>query len=231
MSKSLGNVVNAGDFLAEYGAEIARYTFLGVHYRSVFDFNSDTIDQTVQNLERIYEAKKKAEEIREKKIAVPDLRAEQGWGAFMIDCDRARNAINDHYANDLNTAGALSELFTLIREWNRCVSLPNAENTPVAILAANEFIKVLEEEIGSVIGIGRMRAETALQKLSSIRALRQKNDGFTVLSDLEIEGLLKERVEVRAQKNFKRSDEIRDHLAANGVEIKDSPQGTTWTRK
>ncbi|MBS1958694.1 MAG: cysteine--tRNA ligase [Bdellovibrionales bacterium] len=231
MSKSLGNVVSAHDFLSQYGGEVARAIFLGVHYRSTFDFNPATVDQALTNLERMYEAKKTAEEIREKKMAVPDLKAEQVWGGFMIDCDRARNAIQDHYANDLNTAGALSEIFTLVREWNRCIKEPNAVNTPTAIIAANEFIKVMEEEIGSVIGIGRAAAPAMLAKLQAIRALRQKNEGGTVLSDAEIQTLLDERKASRAAKNFKRGDEIRDQLAAAGIEIKDSPAGTTFARK
>ena len=231
MSKSLGNVVSARDFLSAYGGEVARYVFLSVHYRATFDFNPETVDHAVQALERIYEAKQKAEEVREKKIARPDMNAEQVWGGFMIDCDRARDAIREHYANDLNTAGALAELFTLIREWNRCLGHPNAANTPAAILAANEFIKVLEEEIGSVIGIGRQSSATALKKLQEVRLLRQKNEGKATLSDAEIEAFLQQRRDARSAKNFKRSDEIRDLLAASGIEIKDSPQGTTWTRK
>jgi cysteinyl-tRNA synthetase len=231
MSKSLGNVVNARDFLSNYGGEIARYIFLGVHYRATFDFNPETVDHAVQALERIYEAKLKAEEIREKKMAMPDPNAEQVWGGFMIDCDRARSAIQDHYANDLNTAGALSEIFTLIREWNKTLAHPNAANTPTAILAASEFIKVLEEEIGSVIGVGRMNAQAALAKFQEVKLLRQKIEGKVIVSEEEIAALIQERKDVRAAKNFKRSDEIRDYLAANGIEIKDSPQGTTWTRK
>lgn len=231
MSKSLGNVVNARDFLAQYGGEVARAILLGAHYRSTLDFNPVAVDQAVTSLERLYEAKRTAEQIRERKMAVPDPRAEQVWGGFMIDCDRTRNAILDHYANDLNTAGALSEMFTLVREFNRCLTEPNAANTPTAILAANELIKVLEEEIGSVIGIGRASSAQMLSKLQEIRALRQKNEGRKVLSDTEIQALLDERKAVRAAKNFKRSDEIRDELAAAGIEIKDSPTGTTWSRK
>ncbi len=231
MSKSLGNVMNARDFLANYGGELARMIFLGVHYRAPFDFNSTLLDQAVVNLERIYEAKKKAEEVRQKKIAVPDLKAEQVWGGFMIDCDRARAAIKDHYANDLNTSGALSEIFTLVREWNRCSSEPNAVNTPTAILAANEFIKVIEEEIGSVIGVGKLSAPSALAQLQAVRLKRAQNEGKSTLTETEIEALIQERKDARAQKNFKRSDEVRDELLAKGVEIKDSPQGTTWVRK
>jgi cysteinyl-tRNA synthetase len=205
--------------------------FFSVHYRSPFDINPSIIDQAVTNLERLYEAKKKAEEVRAKKMSVPDPRAEQVWGGFMIDCDRARNAILDHYANDLNTPGALAEIFSLCREWNRCSSELNATNTPTAILAAAEFIKVLEEDIGSVIGVGKSSSESALSKLQEIRFKRAQKEGRAVLSDAEIESLLQQRKEARTQKNFKRSDEIRDELLAKGVEIKDSPQGTTWVRK
>jgi cysteinyl-tRNA synthetase len=231
MSKSLGNVVNAREFLAKYGAEVTRMIFLGVHYRAAFDLTQDSIDNAIASLERIYEAKKVAEEIRAKHIRHPDMRAEQGWGSFLIDCDRTRDAILENFANDLNTAGALAQLFTLVREWNRSVAAPNAANTPAAILAANEFIKIIEEEIGAVIGVGRMSADTMLAKIAELKIDRQKSEGKTVLEDAEIDQLLQERKDVRIAKDFKRSDEIRIYLLDNGVEIKDSPAGTTWTRK
>jgi cysteinyl-tRNA synthetase len=231
MSKSLGNVVHARDFLAEYGGELARMIFLGVHYRAVFDFNAEVVDQAVTHLERVYEAKKIAEEIRDRKLTVPDPMAEQAWGGFIIDCDRAREAIREHYANDLNTAGAISELFTLVREFNRALKHANAGNTPAGILAANEFIRVLEGEIGAVIGVGRMRAESMLAHLDRVRLARSKREGRGSLEDAEVEALLQERKEARASRDFKRSDEIRDQLLAGGVLIKDSPQGTTWVRK
>lgn len=231
MSKSLGNVVNARDFLARFGAEVTRMIFLGVHYRASLEIGQDTIDHAISSLERIYEAKKLAEEVRAKHILLPDLRAEQAWGGFLIECDRARDSILDHFANDLNTAGAFATLFTLIREWNRTASTPNATNTPVAIIAATEFIKVIENEIGFVVGVGRMSAQTMIEKLSELKTLRQKGEGKTVLSPEEIEEFILERKNARVSKNFKRSDEIRDHLFLNGVEIKDSPQGTTWSRR
>jgi len=39
-----------------------------------------------------------------------------------------------------------------------------------------------------------------------------------------------ERKQARKDKNFARSDEIRDELAAQGVELLDSREGTSWTR-
>ncbi len=44
----------------------------------------------------------------------------------------------------------------------------------------------------------------------------------------EIEKLIIERKEARAAKDFARSDEIRDDLAARGIILEDGPEGTTW---
>jgi cysteinyl-tRNA synthetase len=231
MSKSLGNVVQARDFLAEYGGELARMIFLGVHYRSVFDFNAEAVDLAVTNLERVYEAKKIAEDLRDRRIGIPDPMAEQAWGSFIIDCDRAREAIRSHYANDLNTAGALSELYSLVREFNRALKQQNALNTPAGILAAIEFLKVFEGEIGAVIGIGRMRAESMLAHLERVKLSRSKREGKDVLEDADVEALIRERKLARENRDFKKSDEIRDRLLTGGVLIKDSPEGTTWVRK
>ncbi len=40
--------------------------------------------------------------------------------------------------------------------------------------------------------------------------------------------LISDRTAARARKDFKESDRIRDQLAAMGVVIKDSKEGTTW---
>jgi cysteinyl-tRNA synthetase len=44
----------------------------------------------------------------------------------------------------------------------------------------------------------------------------------------QIDGLISNRAAARARKDFKESDRIRDELAAMGVVIKDSKEGTTW---
>jgi cysteinyl-tRNA synthetase len=44
----------------------------------------------------------------------------------------------------------------------------------------------------------------------------------------QIDGLIADRAAARARKDFKESDRIRDQLAAMGVVIKDSKEGTTW---
>lgn len=53
----------------------------------------------------------------------------------------------------------------------------------------------------------------------------------TALLDQDIENLLKERQMARKQKNYQRSDEIRDLLRKQGILLEDTPQGTRWRRQ
>lgn len=49
-------------------------------------------------------------------------------------------------------------------------------------------------------------------------------------SEAQIEALIAERKTARANRDFARSDEIRDELLANSIELLDSAEGTTWRR-
>jgi cysteinyl-tRNA synthetase len=46
----------------------------------------------------------------------------------------------------------------------------------------------------------------------------------------ELQALLDERAQARANKDFAGSDRLRDALAAQGIVVKDSKQGQTWSR-
>ncbi len=228
MSKSLGNVFSAREFLTRFGGEVARYMLLSVHYRSIIDFSDETIDQAVTALQRIYEAKLKATQLQKKKSIVPDPRAESLWGQFAADCEKARVEIDAHMANDFNTAGALASLFTLIREFNRVLSEPAAAATPLAVIGAGELIRVIEEDIGDMIGIGRVEPEKMLKDLERIRASRPTQAGLERPSEDEIKIKIQERIDARKSKDFEKADKIRKELEVRGVLLKDSPQGTTW---
>ncbi len=227
MSKSLGNVFTARDFLTKFGGEVARYLLLSVHYRSRLDFSVDSLNQTLQSLERIYEAKKKALEITQLKTRFPDTRAESLWASFVMQVDGASKDIAAHFAYDLNTPGALASVFVVIREFNRILSEPKTQGTPAAILASQALIRLIEEDVGSVLGIGRLLPEKALEQFNGIRSQLSASDKVK-LDGSEIEKRIAERNQARRDKDFKRSDEIRDELLAEGVDLLDGPSGTSW---
>jgi cysteinyl-tRNA synthetase len=74
--------------------------------------------------------------------------------------------------------------------------------------------------LGAVVGLLQQNPKDFLQQGSAGE-----------ISGEEVEALIVERKEARANKDFARSDEIRDQLAAVGVILKDGPEGTTWYRE
>ena len=55
--------------------------------------------------------------------------------------------------------------------------------------------------------------------------------GTEEMLDAEIEALIEERQEARRNRNFARSDEIRDLLSEKGIVLEDTKDGVRWKRK
>jgi cysteinyl-tRNA synthetase len=78
----------------------------------------------------------------------------------------------------------------------------------------------------------KRRLKTSAMLLGLLGSTRKEYIGSnpkarTVNTDV-VESLIANRSAARARKDFKESDRIRDELAAMGVIIKDSKEGTTW---
>jgi cysteinyl-tRNA synthetase len=228
MSKSLGNFVTARDFLSEYGGEVTRYLMMSAHYRTVSDFGGEAIESALTNLHRLYEAKSKAESLSRKRGAVADARAETVWAEFLAESQKARTEMAREMANDFNTPGALAAIFSLIRAYNRTLAEPRSEATPSAALGSSELVRVIEDELGGFLGLGRRPAEAMLDRIGEIRSKLHSGEA---IGKAEIEKLIADRAEAKRSKNFSEADRIRKELSDRGVAIKDSPTGTTWEYK
>jgi cysteinyl-tRNA synthetase len=110
--------------------------------------------------------------------------------------------------DDLNSPKALAELFSHTRALNK--SSDDAERKILAaeILAAGELLGILQTDAESWFA-GSEDSE---------------------LSAADIEVLLKQRDEARANRDFAAADAIRDKLTAAGITIEDSPNGARWRR-
>lgn len=107
--------------------------------------------------------------------------------------------------DDLNTADGISAVFELVKDINtKILDKPVSKN--VCETAAKLF-----DELCDVLGI---------------LYNRQSND-----LDAEIEELIAQRQEARANKDWATADKIRDDLKARGIILKDTPQGVTWTKE
>ena len=92
-------------------------------------------------------------------------------------------------------------------------------NTPRAMAEVFELVgEANREEVP-----GRPEAVREMLELVGLSSLTQPDQGAE--ADDEAEGLLAEREEARAAKDFERADEIRDRLAELGWEVRDSADG------
>ena len=107
--------------------------------------------------------------------------------------------------DDFNTPKAMAVLFELAKEINKS---KDAGLAGLLVKLANQM-GLLEQDA------------TAFFKSQPSRSQ---------LTDEAIEQLIVERKEARTNKDFARSDEIRDLLSAQGIELLDSPTGTTWRK-
>jgi len=113
--------------------------------------------------------------------------------------------------DDFNTPEALAVLFDLVREINRTRAVDEA-----AAGALGAELRYL----GGVLGILQDDPETYL-----------RGDGpGEGLSNLEIDELIRRRVQARKSKRWAEADCIRDELQAAGILLEDGAGGTTWRR-
>ena len=82
---------------------------------------------------------------------------------------------------------------------------------------------------GSLREDDRQKVFETLQKIDSV--LQIFGEEKAEMLDAEIEALIEERQEARRDRNFARSDEIRDLLAEKGIVLEDTKDGVRWKRK
>jgi cysteinyl-tRNA synthetase len=120
-----------------------------------------------------------------------------------IDWEEARAAaFRDAMDDDFNTPRALAVLFELAGEVNR---------------SGDAAVAGRLKSLGGVLGILQQRPRDYLQ-------------AGAVLDEAAIRRAIDSRAAAKRARNFAEADRIRDELAAQGVLLQDSPQGTSWVK-
>jgi cysteinyl-tRNA synthetase len=224
MSKSEGNFYTLRDLLLKgYKASAIRLALISVPYRHQLNFTFDGLTEATNAIERLrtFVARLNTAELTEGTTPAIQAAAEKAEAGYIAALE-----------NDLNTAEAKAPIFDLVRTANSAL------------------------DIGSVLAGDRDRVLAVLQKFDAVFAVIEDRDAEPTkaalawakeqgllekvapellvqqaLTDADVDALIAERNTARKQRNFKRSDEIRDELAAKGIVIEDSKDGVRWKRK
>lgn len=108
-----------------------------------------------------------------------------------------RNRFIEAMDDDLNTADAISVIFEIVSDVNKVIT-----DNPCKELCVKAAAEI--RELGGVLGL-----------------LNKKDDG----AGEDVQSILEERAKARSEKNWAKSDELRDKLKEMGYSVKDTPQG------
>ncbi|MEM8547706.1 MAG: cysteine--tRNA ligase [Pseudomonadota bacterium] len=109
--------------------------------------------------------------------------------------------------DDINTPKALAVMFQMARSINRSDTPAEQAAYAAALRQCGALVGIAERDPDEWFGAGDADTDVA-----------------------EIDALVAERANAKANKDYARADEIRDTLAERGVEIRDSAEGSTWRR-
>ena len=201
MSKSLGNIYTLAEIEEMgYSPLALRYALLSVPHRTKLNFTTHSLEDAKNALARIESFLLRLEDVDKSgphDAAHADEEGDALIGKFLGEFQEAMD-------DDLNTAGALGAIFTLIRD-------------------ANTAIDAGRISAGDAAGI-----RAALMKVDPVLDIFPKRDEIL---DADIEALIAARNAARKARNFAESDRIRDELLARGIVLEDTPSGVRWRRR
>jgi len=128
-------------------------------------------------------------------------------------------------------AGSAAELATQAESTKQSftAAMDDDFNTPLAIAALHELVKAINTARDNNAADEQLQpAQATLRELTGVLGLRLQEKTGSGDADKFIDLLIEVRSEVRKQKLWALSDQIRDQLKELGVMIEDSKDGTTW---
>ncbi|SHE49405.1 hypothetical protein SAMN02745225_00774 [Ferrithrix thermotolerans DSM 19514] len=123
------------------------------------------------------------------------------------------------------------ELLRLQGEFEEAIDAGNFLDAAKKILELEGTLKEWETDslMSDINKRGRAQVRSMILRLGQTSTERVFDPSETIAPYVKF--ILEEREKARASKNFERSDQIRDLLTSLGIEVQDSPQGTSWSLK
>lgn len=207
MSKSLGNSLFAADLLEQASPLAIRYMLGAAHYRSTLEYSDRVLAEAVSAVDRITSTLDRAAQQLGAAMPAP----------YTQSCGLAEKVPSEFAAamyEDFAVPQALAQLHLTLRALNTqldSADIISAEKTAAQVVAMLAVLHLDPRHPQWNTAAGSSKAEQALDAL--------------------VQNLIADRAAARAAKDWARSDEIRDRLAAVGIVLTDNATETTWSLK
>ncbi|WP_062311132.1 cysteine--tRNA ligase [Demequina rhizosphaerae] len=202
MSKSLGNGLLVSEVLAQHEPAALRLALAAVHYRSMLEYSTSTLDEATAQWGRFQGFVTRASE----KVGAPS--------AAEVSAAELPAAFVEAMDDDLGVPRALAVIHETVRAGNAALTAGDDQAAAATLLAARAMLDVL--------GLDPAAPEWATEKAGASTAAMAALD-FLVKADIEA------RATARADKDWATADAIRDRLAGAGIVIADAADGARWS--
>ena len=203
MAKSVGNVVTIRELLSRHDGEVLRYALLSGHYRQSLAWTDGLLAQARASLDSLYGTLRDGG-------AGAGAASQAGYAAVVEGAGHGKPAapfpgpVLGALCDDVNTPRALAALHRLAGELRRAESPAAKRELRQQLLAGGWLLGLLGREPNAYF-------QNAPQ-----------------LDAAAVERLVAEREAARKARDFQRADAIRAELAAQGVTLEDTRDGTRW---
>jgi cysteinyl-tRNA synthetase len=211
MSKSLGNSLLLADLLEKYSDEAIKFALLQTNYRNDINITDTLFPDAEKHLSEFYATLGVVDKVIGKLTGMElsiDNEAATKAAEIAQKVDEEFNACMD---DDFNTALALSNLFAYFKEMKKLLAQGGAGDFFVALAYAVQIRKTY-----SILGLFKKNAQEYLDWYQAQNASDTPE---------EVRAIAEERWQARQEKNWAKSDELREKLAQLGYTVKDSKTG------
>ena len=202
MSKSKGEFLTVS-LLEEKGYDPLAYRFfcLQSHYRKALVFSWENLDNAAAAYSKLIA-----------KIAALDPADGSVDSAVLQEY---KDKFIQQVGNDLNTSMGVTALYDALKAKAN-------DATKLAIL----------DSFDTVLSLSLLKRAASVREANAKAQSAKAEGGYTVTGegDPAIDALVLQRYEAKKAKNFAEADRIRDELKAQGIEITDTKDGTSWKR-
>lgn len=199
MSKSKGNFFTIRDLVQKgFDPLVIRLALISTRYRESMNF---TLQGLMESASALTTLRDLAEKLQLTVASIDEAAGERADTLLPSDAKLLED-FSKSMDDDLNASGALAALFLWATPLNKQKKIPYPQARS-ALLALKKIDHVL-----AVI-------------FPPLRPL-------DIETTAKVEALLIQRAAARTAKDWPKSDQLRNDLLALGVEIKDTPTGTTW---
>ncbi len=218
MSKSLGNVTNIRTLTERYEPQAVRLFLLSTHYRGPINFSEAALQDAEKRVEYIYETLAKADA----RIAQAPPDSLEGEVLDEARLSALLTGVGAAMDDDFNAAESIGLWSPYLAWLNELCDKPPAG---VSKMVLRRTLARLRRDIGtvaSILGVGEAPPRAFLA------AMRDRNAKRRGIEASMVDALIARRLEARKAKDYQLADSIRAEATALGVEIMDTPAGTTW---